>query len=147
MAEFELKYLEYCPADGVLEYFYHEAFELKSRGMDFYQCYLEEESRNIEISRAYKEIKAGEQFAFYDLNILQFEQQLIAEMEITKFNNAIIQGVEGGNLKQEVYRVIQNMDGVEASSRQIEMISNLITRITSTIVGHGNAQDMVAPIV
>ena len=56
----------------------------------FNQCFLDDEIRNIEITKAINQIESGEQFAFYNLGFSKREQELLTNIGIEEFNDISI---------------------------------------------------------
>ena len=56
-------------------------YESNSDIVNFDQCLLSDEVRNIEITKAINQIALGEQFAFYNLGFTEEEKSMLSEME------------------------------------------------------------------
>jgi len=125
----------------MFEFFHDKSVELNN--YNFYQCYSEEEQRNVEISQAIEKLDGGEQFVFYDLSISKIEQQLISKLEVTDFNQSIINVLnssDGIKLNQEIYKAIELMNSIQINSDETSILSKLITRIASAITGQSGAK-------
>jgi hypothetical protein len=108
-----------------------EIYESKSDIVNFDQCLLSDEVRNIEITKAINQIESGEQFAFYNLGFTEEEKRMLSEMEITEFNNMKIDNF--WNIDKEVRNALVTMKGVKIS--ETDKVAKLITRLVGIVVG------------
>ena len=67
-----------------------KAYESKSEIVNFDQCILSDEVRNIEIAKALNQIELGEAFAFYNLGFSEEERELLSNVGIEEFNDITI---------------------------------------------------------
>jgi hypothetical protein len=135
----ELYNIEICLAEdslGLLNKNFHDLDESVLN-----QCTYEDEVRNKEITRALGEIESGAQFAFYNLDLSKEDQRVLSEIEIDGRNNQIINGsyLELKKLKQEVQKALSDMKGVNITEYKI--ISNLIMRVISMIMGELKSEE------
>ena len=143
MAEFE-NYLGYCPVNEVLNlsFLQHEASYLED-SINFDQCYLEEEVRCTELTKALQELETDSSFAFYKLTLSEYETHLLSLVSINQYNNKVIYLSETDNLKDTIDNKLSELIG---SNININPISRLITRLVSNILsvtGYDNAEVML----
>jgi hypothetical protein len=141
MSDFYINDSEYCSAN---EYFYslpEKISDFKNDRMALNQCSLDDEVRNKEISKALSQVEAGEQFAFYNLDFSQREQELLTNIEIEEFNDVTINTNANKlkELKHEVSLALIKMKGV--GILELDGLSNLITRLVNAVIGELEAEE------
>ena len=141
MSDFYINDSEYCSAN---EYFYslpEKILDFKNDRIALNQCSLDDEVRNKEISKALSQVEAGEQFAFYNLDFSQREQELLTNIEIEEFNDVTINTNANKlkELKQEVSLELTKMQGVNIL--ELDGLSDLITKLVSVVIGELEAEE------
>ena len=141
MSDFYINDSEYCSAN---EYFYslpEKISDFKNDRIALNQCSLDDEVRNKEISKALSQVEAGEQFAFYNLDFSQREQELLTNIEIEEFNDVTINTNANKlkELKQEVSLELTKMQGVNIL--ELDGLSDLITKLVSVVIGELEAEE------
>ena len=118
-----------------------KAYESKSEIVNFDQCILSDEVRNIEIAKALNQIELGEAFAFYNLGFSKEELELLFNVGIEEFNDITINTSINKlkELKQEVSLALTKMQGVDVLG--LDGLSNLITRLVSVVIGELEAEE------
>ena len=140
-SDFYINDSEYCLADEYFHSLPEKIDDFKNDTMVFNQCFLDDEVRNIEITKAINQIESGEQFAFYNLGFSKREQELLANIEIEEFNdisiNISINKLK--ELKQEVSLEFTKMQGVNIL--ELDGLSDLITKLVSVVIGELEAEE------
>jgi hypothetical protein len=129
MSDFYINDSEYCLSDEYFHSLPEKIDDFKNDTMVFNQCFLDDEVRNIEITKAINKIDLGEQFAFYNLDFSQREQELLTNIGIEEFNdisiNTSINKLK--ELKHGVSLELTKMQGVNIL--EVDGLSDLITKL------------------
>lgn len=131
MSDFYINDSEYCLAD---DYFYssiEKISDLKNDNTEFDQCFLDDEVKSKELTKALSQIKSGEEFAFYNLGLTEEEKRILSEIEITECNNMKIDNF--WSIDKEVRNALVKMKGVKIS--ETDKVAKLITRLVGIVVG------------
>jgi hypothetical protein len=139
IAEISQSYSNYdlfykCYEDDNVRYFQEYV------GLD--DCLVEEESCNKEVELSIQAIDAGKEFAFYNLNLSSKDREVLDSIVITKWNNIILQtAYSNPNVEEEIKNAVLSMDGILATSNQINYLAHLLARLTSVVFGQVDSQN------
>ena len=141
MSDFYLNDSECCLAD---EYFcssIEKISDFENDNIEFNQCFLDDEVRSKELTKALRQVESSEEFAFYNLGLSEKEQEILSNIEINDSNNLIINSsyFQLGKLKKEIQKVLLDMRGVNIV--ESNKVSYLMTRIISIIVGELKSEE------
>ena len=81
MSDFYINDSEYCLVD---EYFYslpEKISDFKNDNIEFHQCFLDDEVRSKELTKALSQVESSEEFAFYNLGLSKKEQEILSNIE------------------------------------------------------------------
>ena len=140
MLDFYINDSEYCLVDETYISL-GKVYESKSEIVNFDQCILSDEVRDIEIAKAINQIESGEAFAFYNLGFSEEERELLSNVGIEEFNDITINTSISKlkELKQEVSLALIKMQGVDVL--RLDGLSNLITRLMSVVMGELDVEE------
>lgn len=102
-----------------------------------HQCLCDENARNEEIVTALDTIESGKEFAFYNLNLYTSDMDLLARIDVNSWNNIVLNSKVAISY-QGIKSMLLELEGVSIGSDQIEPLSHLIERLTSTILGQSS---------
>jgi hypothetical protein len=141
MSDFYINDTEYCLADEYFCSLTEKTANFKNDDIEYDQCFLDNEVRSIEITRAINQIELGKQFAFYNLGFSEKELELLSNVGIEELNDITINTSINKlkELKQEVSLALTKMQGVDVL--RLDGLSNLITRLVSVVIGELEAEE------
>lgn len=118
------------------------SYDLFQEHVGIGSCLAEEEERNKEVALSIQAIESGEEFAFYNLSLSLKDREVLDSIKITKWDNVILKSeFFNTSLDEELESALGFMDGILATSYQINYLSHLFVRLASVILGQVGSKD------
>lgn len=108
---------------------------------DFYQSYIDEQARIIELRSSVTELNDKNQYSFYNLGLTEYDQHVLSNIEIKEFANIILYTSETNELNNVLRSKLNLLNEFDLKQNYINHISNLVLRLSSNILAATNTQN------